>query len=173
MKKDRKSNRNIHLYGEINDDTIQKIVYNIDTLYEEDPIKNINMYISSGGGRVSASFAFYDYIKSMSKIKLHTFALGGVNSMAIIIFLAGIKRAAGPNASFFFHELGRTFKETSLSCSDLKVHSNELITSQEKYIDIVKENTNLEIDTITDILKNETTVEPEEALEMGILHKIL
>ena len=173
MKKDRKSNRNIHLYGEINDDTIQKIVYNIDTLYEEDPIKTIHMYISSGGGRVSAGFAFYDYIKSMSKVKLHTFALGGVGSMAIIIFLTGVKRTAGPNASFFFHELGRNFKEASLSCSDLKTHSNELIMSQKKYIDIINKNTNMEIEAITDLLKNEVTVEPEEALKLGILHKIL
>lgn len=169
-------NRKIHLYGDINSERIKNVIHQIDDLCYEHPKNEIELYINSSGGCSSVGLAFYDYVKGLSKsgLNLKTIALGNVNSMAIILLLAGTKRTAGQNVSFFFHEYARTFKDTTLSCSELITLGKDMTKSQEKYIDIIFKHTRKDISKkeIREILKEGKWIHSKEALKMGLIHKI-
>lgn len=136
-----KKNRDIFLYGEVNDETIETVSKQIleiireddlnATLYKDYEADPINLYINSNGGYVSPAFALINLIRS-SSTEIHTICLGAAYSSGFLIFLAGDYRTLHRRAELMYHELSTGVYGQAKCISELSDYvqkASEMITS--------------------------------------------
>lgn len=163
--------RIIFLTGEINDQIADLVVAQLLFLEAEDPNKDIQIYINSPGGVVTAGLAIYDTIQYI-KCDVSTIVMGMAASMGAILLLAGTKgkRFALPNSEVMIHQpLGGTQGQAT----DIKIHAEKILETRERLNKIISERTGqplkkVEIDTERDFYLN-----AEDALKYGIIDKII
>ena len=127
--------RIIFLTGEINDQIADLVVAQLLFLESEDPDKDIQIYINSPGGSVSAGFAIYD---TMQYIKPHvsTICVGLAASMGAFLLLAGEKgkRYALPNADIMIHQpLGGAQGQAA----DIQIHAEKILKTRDQLNKII------------------------------------
>ena len=162
--------RIIFLDSEINSrsasDIVSKLLY-LDSENNED----ITIYINSPGGEISNGFMIYDTI-NLIKSDVQTVSIGTTASMAAILLLAGTKgkRKILPNSKVMLHDLagGAVGKY-----KDIMVEVEEINKLHDKIFDIIRKNTKLNEQQIEEILKRDFWLNSEEALEYGIVDKII
>lgn len=148
-----------------------KITDKVLELYKKDPNEPVHLVVNSVGGNPDVGFAFYDLMTNL-QIPLHTFGLGYVASMGVIIFLLGKRRFVGEHTMMVIHENGRT-DPSRLSTSALAAADRETVLSQDFYNDIFCKHSNLKRGADLDLMFLRTTVlDPAQMIVHGIAHEM-
>ncbi|MDQ0275471.1 ATP-dependent Clp protease protease subunit [Peptoniphilus koenoeneniae] len=163
--------RIIFITGEINDITADLVVAQLLFLESEDPTKDIQIYINSPGGSVSAGFAIFD---TMNYIKpdVSTICLGMAASMGAFLLAAGKKgkRIALPNSEIMIHQpLGGAQGQAS----DILIHAEKIIEIRERINKILAQETGQPLEKIERDTDRDHFLSAEEAKEYGLIDKVI
>ena len=163
--------RIIFLGSEIIDDVANSIVAQMLFLESEDPDKDINIYINSPGGSVTAGLAIYDTMQYI-KPQVSTICVGLAASMASILLAGGAKgkRLALPNAEVMIHQpLGGARGQAS----DIEIQAKNIIKTKERMNRILASHTGQDYDTIARDTDRDNYMTADEALKYGLIDKII
>ena len=165
------NDRIIFLSEEVNDTTASLIVAQMLYLEAQDPDKDIQFYINSPGGSVTAGMAIYDTMRYI-KCDVATICVGMAASMGAFLLAAGTKgkRMALPNAEIMIHQPSAG---TQGQITDMAIHMKRLETIKARMNRILAENTGKSIEVITDACERDNFMTSEEALEFGIVDRVL
>lgn len=163
--------RIVFLNGEVTDDSASVIIAQLLFLESQDPDKDINFYINSPGGSVTAGLAIYD---TMNYIKpdVSTICVGLAASMGSFLLSSGAKgkRLALPNSEILIHQpLGGTQGQAS----DIKIYSDFIIKTRKKLNTILAQNTGKPLDVIERDTERDNYMEAQEAMEYGLVDKVI
>ena len=140
-------------------------------LEAEDPDKDINIYINSPGGSVTAGMAIYDTMQYI-KPEVSTICVGMAASMGAFLLSAGQKgkRYALPNAEIMIHQpLGGVQGQAE----DIKIHAEWILKTREKLNRILSENTGQPLNTIARDTDRDNFMSAEEAMLYGLIDKVI
>ncbi len=140
-------------------------------LEAEDPDKDINIYINSPGGSVTAGMAIYDTMQYI-KPAVSTICVGMAASMGAFLLSAGEKgkRFALPNAEIMIHQpLGGVQGQAE----DIKIHAEWILKTREKLNRILSENTGQPLDVIARDTDRDNFMSAEEAMRYGLIDKVI
>ena len=163
--------RIIFLSDEVNDITASLVVAQLLFLDSEDPDKDINLYINSPGGSITAGMAIYDTMQ-YTKADVSTICVGMAASMGAFLLSAGAKgkRYALPNSEIMIHQpLGGTQGQAT----DIQIHAERIIKMKEKLNKMLSENTGQPLDKIKADTERDNFMSAKEALEYGLIDKIV
>ena len=140
-------------------------------LEAEDPDKDINIYINSPGGSVTAGMAIYDTMQYV-KPEVSTICVGMAASMGAFLLSAGQKgkRFALPNAEIMIHQpLGGVQGQAE----DIKIHAEWILKTREKLNRILSENTGQPLDVIARDTDRDNFMSAEDAVKYGLIDKVI
>lgn len=163
--------RIIFLGSEINDVTASLAVAQMLFLEAEDPEKDIQIYINSPGGSVSAGFAIYDTMQYI-KCDVSTICIGMAASMGAFLLTAGAKgkRIALPNSEIMIHQpLGGARGQAT----DIKIHAEQILKIKENLNKILSERTGQALEVIERDTERDFFMSAEQAKEYGIIDKVI
>lgn len=163
--------RIIFLNGEVNDTTASLVVAQLLFLEAEDADKDIQLYINSPGGSVTAGFAIYDtmnYIKS----DVSTICIGMAASMGAFLLAAGQKgkRFALPNSEIMIHQPLGGAKGQSV---DVQIYANRLIRTRDEINKILSEKTGQPIEVVQKDTDRDNFMSAEEAKSYGLIDRVI
>lgn len=163
--------RIIFLGTPINDDIANLVIAQLLFLESEDPKKEIQMYINSPGGVVTAGMAIYDtmqYIKS----DVSTICIGQAASAAAILLAAGQKekRFALPNARVLIHQI---MGGAEGQATDIAIQSKEILRVRGQVDQVLAKHTKQKIDKISQDTERDFFMTAQEAKNYGIIDKII
>jgi ATP-dependent Clp protease protease subunit len=163
--------RIIFLGEEVTDVTASLIVAQMLFLESEDPGKDINFYINSPGGSVSAGLAIFDTMNYI-KCDVSTICIGLAASMGAFLLSGGAKgkRFALPNAEVMIHQPSGGAKGQA---TDIKIVADNIIKTRRKLNEIMAKNTGKPLDIIEVDTERDFYMSAEEAREYGIIDGIL
>ena len=163
--------RIIFLSGEINNEMADLIVAQLLFLEAEDPDKDIQIYINSPGGSVSAGFAIYDTMQYI-KPDVSTICVGLAASMGAFLLASGTKgkRYALPNADIMIHQpLGGTQGQAE----DIRIQAEKILEIRKRINKILSEKTGQDIEIINRDTDRDYYLNAEEAVKYGIIDKVM
>ena len=137
----------------------------------EDPEKEIKVFINSPGGDADAGFAIYDMMKFI-KPKIKNICAGVAASAAVIILLGADKenRVSLPNSRILIHQPSTGVHGTA---SDIQIEASEILKCREKINRMISEETNQEFGKVENDTKRNYWMSAEEAVEYGLISKII
>ncbi len=155
----------------IDDALANSIVAQLLFLQAEDPDKDIHMYINSPGGSTSAGFGIFDTMQYI-KPQVNTICTGFAASFASLLLLAGAKgkRFALPNSEIMIHQ---PHGGAQGQASDIAISARRILQVREKIVKITSERTGQPIEKIEKDMDRDYFMSAEEALEYGIIDKII
>ncbi len=163
--------RIIFLGEEVNDVTASLIVAQMLFLEAEDPEKDINLYINSPGGSVTAGLAIYDTMRFI-KCDVSTICIGMAASMGAFLLAGGTKgkRMALPNAEIMIHQpLGGAQGQAT----EIEIAAKHILQTKEKLNRMLAENTGKDYEVIAADTERDNWKSAEEALEYGLIDKVI
>ncbi|MCJ8014345.1 ATP-dependent Clp endopeptidase proteolytic subunit ClpP [Paenibacillus sp. KQZ6P-2] len=163
--------RIIFLGSEVNDQVANSIIAQLLFLAADDPDKEISLYINSPGGSISSGFAILDTMDYI-KPQVSTICMGIAASMGAFLFLGGAKgkRYALPNSEFMLHQpLGGAQGQAS----DIEISARRIIKMREKVNQFIADKTGQPLDKIYRDADRDFYLSAEEALEYGIVDRII
>ncbi len=163
--------RIVFLGTEINDDVANLVTAQFLFLESEDPEKEINFYINSPGGSVTAGMAIYDTMEFI-RPPVSTLCLGQAASMAAIMLLAGAKgrRYALPHSRIILHQpLGGMQGQAS----DLEIHAKEILHAREEINNIIMKHTGQNLRKIEKDTDRDYFMSPNQAVEYGLIDEVI
>lgn len=163
--------RIIFLSGEIHNEMADLIVAQLLFLEAEDPDKDIQIYINSPGGSVSAGFAIYDTMQYI-KPDVSTICVGLAASMGAFLLAAGAKgkRYALPNADIMIHQpLGGTQGQAE----DIRIQAEKILEIRKRINKILSEKTGQDINIINRDTDRDYYLNAEEAVKYGLIDKVM
>ncbi|KPU27575.1 Clp protease [Caloranaerobacter sp. TR13] len=163
--------RIIFITDEINDTTASLVVAQLLFLEAEDPDKDIQLYINSPGGSITAGFAIYDTMQYI-KPDVSTICIGMAASMGAFLLAAGAKgkRFALPNAEVMIHQpLGGTRGQAE----DIRIHAERIIKMREKINKILSERTGQSYERISRDTDRDFFMSAHEAKEYGLIDDVI
>ena len=163
--------RIVFVDGEIFDLNADLVVAQLLFLESEDPEKDIDLYINSSGGVVTASLAIYDTIQYI-KPEVQTICLGQAAYSAALLLACGTKgkRMAVPSARILIHQpWGGVFGQAV----DISIQARELIRIKKLIVSYFAQHTGKSPETVEKDLERDYYMSAEEALEYGLIDKIL
>ena len=165
------NDRIVMLSEEVNDTTASLIVAQLLYLEAQDPDKDIQFYINSPGGSVTAGMAIYDTMQYI-KCDVATICVGMAASMGAFLLSAGTKgkRMALPNAEIMIHQPSAG---TQGQITDMAIHLRRLETIKSRLNQILADNTGKSIEVITDACERDNFMTSQEALEFGLIDRVL
>ena len=165
------NDRIIFLSEEVNDTTASLIVAQLLYLEAQDPDKDIQFYINSPGGSVTAGMAIYDTMQYI-KCDVATICVGMAASMGAFLLSAGTKgkRMALPNAEIMIHQPSAG---TQGQITDMAIHLRRLETIKSRLNQILADNTGKSIEVITEACERDNFMTSQEALEFGIIDRVI
>ena len=165
------NDRIIFLSEEVNDATASLIVAQMLYLEAQDPDKDIQFYINSPGGSVTAGMAIYDTMQYI-KCDVATITIGMAASMGAFLLSAGTKgkRMALPNAEIMIHQPSAG---TQGQITDMAIHLKRLQVIKERMNKIMADNTGRTIEEVTAACERDNFMSAEEALEFGLIDKVI
>lgn len=163
--------RIIILSDEVNDATASVIVAQMLFLESEDPDKDIQLYINSPGGSITAGMAIYDTMQYI-KPDVSTICVGMAASMGAFLLLSGAKgkRFALPNSEIMIHQPLGGMKGQA---SDIKIHADRIIKIRETLNNIISEKTGQPIAKVEHDTDRDNFMTAEEAKAYGIIDEII
>lgn len=163
--------RIIFLGEAIDENVASVIVAQLLFLEAEDADKDICIYINSPGGSVTAGMAIYDTMQYI-KPDVSTICVGMAASMGAFLLSSGAKgkRFALPNAEIMIHQPLGGF---SGQAEDIRIHADRIIKMRQRLNEILSSNTGREISVIEKDTDRDNFLEADEAVEYGIIDKIL
>ena len=165
------NDRIIFLSEEVNDATASLIVAQLLYLEAQDPDKDIQFYINSPGGSVTAGMAIYDTMRYI-KCDVSTICIGMAASMGAFLLSAGTKgkRIALPNAEIMIHQPSAG---TQGQITDMAIHMKRLQTIKERMNTILAENTGKSVEEVTAACERDNFMTAQEAAAFGIIDRVL
>lgn len=163
--------RIVVVFGEIDDNTSATVIAQLLYLANIDSTKDIQMYINSPGGSVTAGLAIYDTMNHI-KCDVSTICVGLCASMGAFLLSSGTKgkRYSLPNGEIMIHQpLGGGQGQVS----DLEIMTKRLIHIKRKINSILSHNTNKPLNEIEKDTERDYFLDPIDALKYGIIDKIL
>lgn len=163
--------RIVFLGEEVNETTASLIVAQLLFLEAEDPDKDINFYINSPGGSVTAGMAIYDTMNYI-KCDVSTICIGMAASMGAFLLSGGTKgkRMALPNAEIMIHQpLGGAQGQAT----EIEIAAKHILHTKEKLNKILAENTGKDYEVIAADTERDNWKTAEQALEYGIIDKVI
>lgn len=163
--------RIIFLGEEVTDVSAQLIVAQLLYLESEDPNKDINLYINSPGGSVTAGMAIYDTMNYI-KCDVSTMCIGMAASMGAFLLAGGAKgkRYALPNAEVMIHQPSGGAKGQA---TDIKIVADNILKTKKKLNEILSANTGKPLDIIEIDTERDNYMTAQEAMEYGLIDTII
>ncbi len=164
------SDRIIVLSDEVNDTTASLVVAQLLFLEGQDSEKDINLYINSPGGSVSAGLAIYDTMQYI-KCDVSTICMGMAASMGAFLLSSGAKgkRIALPNSEVMIHQpLGGAQGQAT----EIEIAANHILRTKQKLNSILAANTGKSIEEIAKDTERDNWLSSQEALEYGLVDKV-
>lgn len=161
----------IMLDGEVTDESASLCVAQLLYLSAKDDAKDINMYINSPGGSVSAGLAIIDTMNLIPN-DVNTIATGLAASMGAMILLSGTKgkRNALPHAEVMIHQpLGGAQGQAT----DIAIRANHILRTRETLYSMMSDATGKDIDEIADACERDNFLTAEEARDFGLIDRII
>ena len=165
------NDRIIFLSEEVNDTTASLVVAKLLYLESQDPDKDIQFYINSPGGSVTAGMAIYDTMQYI-KCDVATICVGMAASMGAFLLSAGTKgkRMALPNAEIMIHQPSAG---TQGQITDMAIHMKRLETIKARMNRIMAENTGKSVEEVTVACERDNFMTAEEAKAFGLVDRVL
>ena len=163
--------RIIFLGEEVNETTASLVVAQMLFLEAEDPEKDIQLYINSPGGSVTAGMAIYDTMQYV-KCDVSTFCMGMAASMGAFLLAGGTKgkRLALPNAEIMIHQpLGGAQGQAT----EIEIAARHILQTNEKLNRMLAENTGKDISIIAADTDRDNWMSAEEAKEYGLIDRVI
>tara|TARA_R100001509_G_scaffold119568_1_gene73896 strand:+ start:640 stop:1236 length:597 start_codon:yes stop_codon:yes gene_type:complete len=163
--------RIIFLTGGINEQVSSIVSAQLLFLESQAPDKDIFMYINSPGGLVTAGLAMYDTMQFV-KCDISTLVIGQACSAGSLLAMAGTKgkRYALKNSRIMIHQPSGG---ASGQATDILIHAEEITKIKKKLNQMYANHTGQTIETINDAMERDKFMSPEEALEFGLVDKII
>ena len=163
--------RVIFITGAVEDHMANLIVAQLLFLEADNPDKDINLYINSPGGSVTAGMSIYD---TMSYIKpdISTLCIGQASSMGAVLLTGGTKgkRFALPNSRIMIHQPLGGFQGQA---SDIEIHAKEVLKIRTKLNEVLSKHSGQKIETIETDTERDNFMSGEEACEYGLIDKVI
>ena len=165
------NDRIIFLGEEINDTTASLVVAQLLYLEAQDPDKDIQMYINSPGGSVTAGMAIYDTMQYI-RPDVSTICIGMAASMGAFLLAGGAKgkRYALPNAEVMIHQPSGGAQGQA---TDISIHANHILRVKDKLNQILSERTGQPLDVVKRDTERDNFMPAEEALAYGLIDKVI
>jgi ATP-dependent Clp protease protease subunit len=143
-------------------------------LESQDSEKDINFYINSPGGSITAGMAIYDTMNYI-KCDVSTICLGMAASMGAFLLSSGAKgkRFALPNSEIMIHQPLIGGGGLSGQCTDIKIHSDHLVRIREKLNEILSKNSGQPLDVIQRDTERDNYLTAQQAMEYGLVDKVI
>ena len=163
--------RIVFLDGEINDLSADLIIAQLLFLDGQDTEKDVNLYINSPGGSVTAGLAIYDTMQYL-KCQIQTICVGQAASMAALILAAGSsgKRRALPSSRVLIHQ---PWGGAQGQARDIGIQSKEIIRLKKLTINYFAKHTGKDIDRIAQDMERDFYMSAEDAVTYGVVDSIL
>jgi ATP-dependent Clp protease, protease subunit len=155
----------------INDDVSNLMIAQMLFLQGEDPDKDINIYINSPGGSVTAGLAIYDTMQFL-KCDCATYCVGQASSMGAVLLAAGAagKRHALPNARIMIHQ---PWGGVQGQASDISIQAREILRMRDRLNEILAHHTGKPVDVIARDTDRDNFMSAEEARAYGLVDDVL
>ena len=163
--------RIIVLGSEVDDHVASLICAQLLFLESQDPEKEINLYINSPGGSVTAGFAIYDTMQYITA-PVSTVCMGMAASMGAFLLCAGEKgmRYALPNSQIMIHQPLGGYRGQA---TDIEIHAKEILRLKDRLNQIMATNTGQDLETIVKSTERDHFLTAEEAREIGLIDRVL
>ncbi len=163
--------RIVFIGNPIDDDIANLVIAQLLFLEAEDPDKDVNLYINSPGGMVTAGMAIYDTMQFI-KPKVSTVCIGQAASMAAVLLAGGAsgKRTALPNARILIHQpMGGTRGQAT----DIKIQAEEILRMREELNKILSRHTGQSLERIAGDTERDYFMSAEQAKAYGIIDLVV
>jgi ATP-dependent Clp protease protease subunit len=163
--------RIIFLVGPINDNVASLVTAQLLFLESEDPKKEINLYINSPGGLVTAGLGIYDTMQYV-KADVSTLCIGQAASMGSFLLAAGKKgkRFSLPNSRIMVHQPSAGFQGQA---TDIEIHANEVLALKKRLNEIYSKHTGKSVDEVKKALERDNFMTPEVAKDFGLIDEVV
>ena len=163
--------RIIFLGEEVNDVTASLVVAQLLFLAAEDPDKDINLYINSPGGSVTAGMAIYDTMQYI-KPDVSTICIGMAASMGAFLLAGGAKgkRYALPNAEVMIHQPSGGARGQA---TDIRIHAENILRTKAKLNQILAETTGKPVEEVERDTERDNFMSAEEAKAYGLIDAVI
>ena len=163
--------RIIFLVGPINDNVASLVTAQLLFLESEDPKKEINLYINSPGGLVTAGLGIYDTMQYI-KPDVSTLCIGQAASMGSFLLAAGKKgkRFSLPNSRIMVHQPSAGFQGQA---TDIEIHANEVLALKKRLNEIYSKHTGKSVDDVKKALERDNFMTPETAKDFGLIDDVV
>ena len=163
--------RIIFLVGPINDNVASLVTAQLLFLESEDPKKEINLYINSPGGLVTAGLGIYDTMQYI-KPDVSTLCIGQAASMGSFLLSAGKKgkRFSLPNSRIMVHQPSAGFQGQA---TDIEIHANEVLALKKRLNEIYSKHTGKSVDDVKKALERDNFMTPDTAKEFGLIDDVV
>jgi ATP-dependent Clp protease protease subunit len=163
--------RIIFLGTEVNDVVANVIIAQMLFLQSEDPEKDINLYINSPGGSVTAGLGIYDTMQFL-KCDICTYCVGQAASMGAFLLSSGAKgkRFALPNARIMIHQPWGGFQGQA---TDIDIHAREILRLKENLNNIMANNCGRDVKELTHDTERDNFLSAEEAKDYGLVDEVV
>ncbi|MCL2408050.1 MAG: ATP-dependent Clp endopeptidase proteolytic subunit ClpP [Oscillospiraceae bacterium] len=165
------NDRIVFLSEEVNDTTASLVVAQLLYLEAQDPDKDIQFYINSPGGSVTAGLAIYDTMQYI-KADVSTICIGLAASMGAFLLSAGAKgkRVALPNAEIMIHQPSGGFKGQA---TDIQIHAENILKIKDRLNKILAENTGKTVEEVRNASERDNFMTAEEAKAFGLIDDVI
>ena len=163
--------RIIFLVGPINDSVASLVTAQLLFLESEDPKKDINLYINSPGGLVTAGLGIYDTMQYV-KPDISTLCIGQAASMGSFLLAAGKKgkRFSLPNSRIMVHQPSAGFQGQA---TDIEIHANEVLALKKRLNEIYSKHTGKSVDDVKKALERDNFMTPEVSKDFGLIDEVV
>ena len=168
------SDRIIFLGEEVNNTSASLVVAQMLHLEGEDPNKDIQLYINSPGGSVTAGMAIYDTMQYI-KCDVSTICVGLAASFGAFLLAGGTKgkRFALSNAEVMIHQPAIHGNGVQGQATDIKIFSDHMQQSKQRLNRILAENTGRTLEEVVCATERDNYLSAEEALQFGLIDKVI
>ena len=162
--------RIIFIGGPIDDDVANSVVAQLLFLEGDDPDKDINLYINSPGGSVSAGLAIYDTMQYI-KCEVSTICIGLAASMGAFLLAAGAKgkRKALPNAEIMIHQVSGGAHGQA---TDINIQAEQILKLKKRLNEILSERTGQSVERVTQDTERDNYMSADEARAYGLIDEV-
>ena len=166
--------RIIFLADQVTDATASLVVAQLLYLEAKDPDKDIQLYIDSPGGSITAGMAIYDTMQYI-KCDVSTICIGMAASMGAFLFAAGEKgkRFALPNSEVMIHQPLIAGGGLSGQTTDIKIYTDHLVNTKKKMNEILAERTGQTYEKLCEDTERDNFMTAQEAKEYGLIDEVI
>lgn len=165
------NDRIVFLGEEVNDTTASLVVAQLLYLEAQDPDKDIQFYINSPGGSVTAGLAIYDTMQYI-KADVSTICIGMAASMGAFLLSSGAKgkRLALPNSEIMIHQPSGGFKGQA---TDIQIHAENILRIKDRLNTILAENTGKAVEEVRAASERDNFMTADEAKAFGLIDNVI